>query len=118
MDVLYVPGFGLPPLTLLEEARREREETGFFLQIHVVQPRELIFIPNAAYVTHVLHCCEPALHTCLVLAVTLRDKMLQLVNHEIMEGCSKLRHPRGLDRVEGQFKVSKPVLYLYKDILT
>lgn len=71
---------------------------------------------NAAYVTHVL------LRTCLAHLLSPCSNperwVLQLVNPEIMEGCSKLRHPRGLDRVEGQFKVSKPVLYLYKDILT
>lgn len=59
VDVLCIRSFGLLPLTLLDEGRKEREGRGFLLPLHVVQPRELIFVSNAAYVTRVF------LRTCL-----------------------------------------------------
>lgn len=96
VDVLYNRSFGLLPLILLDEGRKEREERGFSLPLHVVQPRELIFISNAAYVTQLL------LRTCLAHPFSPcsnpEREMLQLVDHEIMEGCSKLSHPWGLNR--------------------
>lgn len=97
VDVLYIRSFGLLPLTLLDEGRKEREGRGFPLPLHVVQPRELIFISNAAYVTQIAQTCpsypfSPCSNP--------EREVLQLVDHEIMEGCSKLKHPWGLTRVE------------------